>query len=92
MSETLYPLSRDSAKPIDPERVASRSPVQDSGCRSTSTVLSQDCLGPLCRRGELGDDPVQGRHGRDVQSRTDDDCGQCLIEMAVQYASVSRHW
>jgi len=43
------------------------------GCRSASTVLSQDCLGrpssvsmvgPQCRPGELGDDPVRGLHGR----------------------------
>jgi len=36
----------------------------------------------LCRPVELGDDPVRGRHGRDVQWKTDNGCGQCLTEMA----------
>jgi len=69
------------------------------GCRSASTVLSQDCLGRPILRFQLSGGPAmqawrarwwscQGRH---VQWRTDDDCGQCLIGMAARCGSVSHH-
>ena len=51
------PLPLVSAKPIGPERVASRSPIQDSG---RFTVLRQDCLGrPL--RPENNSNPSECR-------------------------------
>jgi len=58
---------------------------------TSSSSVSSCQVGPQCRLGELGDDPVRGRLGRDVQW-TDDGCGQCLTEMAAQCGSVSHHW
>jgi len=71
--------------------------------RLASTVLSQDCLGrPILhlqlsggpamqawRQWELGDDPVRGRLGRDVQWRTDDGCGQ---NIPVQNLVENHYW
>jgi len=75
------------------------------GRRSASKVLSQDCLrrpilrlqlssGPAMQawRARWWSFPARGRLGRDVQWRTDDGCGQCLIRMAAKCGSVSRDY